>query len=228
MGETAAQSIVKERETNGPYKDIYDFAERVDYSCVNRKAFESLALSGGFDGFEFRREQYFAAGMKGDVFLDTLVRYGQLYQQEQRETKNSLFGGESAVEISRPVPGNAEDWSTIERLNRERDLVGIYLSAHPLDEYGVILKSMCNTHCVEIDKKEELAKKEEISIGGIVTGVNISQPSANNAIATVASTTSVCRIFSTCRPLRIRVWRRLPYLLTVQYLQKTLSTTSAR
>lgn len=171
MGETAAQSIVKERETNGPYKDIYDFAERVDYGCVNRKAFESLALSGGFDGFEFRREQYFAAGMKGDVFLDTLVRYGQLYQQEQREAKNSLFGGESAVEISRPVPGNAEDWSTIERLNRERDLVGIYLSAHPLDEYGVILKSMCNTHCVEIDKKEELAKKEEISIGGIVTGV---------------------------------------------------------
>ena len=128
-------------------------------------------MSGGFDGFEFRREQYFAAGMKGDVFLDTLVRYGQLYQQEQREAKNSLFGGESAVEISRPVPGNAEDWSTIERLNRERDLVGIYLSAHPLDEDGVILKSMCNTHCVEIDKKEELAKKEEISIGGIVTGV---------------------------------------------------------
>ena len=75
------------------------------------------------------------------------------------------------MEIARPVPAKAEEWSTIERLNHERDLVGIYLSAHPLDEYGVILKSMCNTHCVEIDKKEELAKKEEIIIGGIVTGV---------------------------------------------------------
>lgn len=171
MGEMAAQSIVKEREANGPFKDIYDFAQRIDFSNVNRKAFESLALSGGFDGFEYRREQYFAPGMKGDVFLDTLVRYGQLYQQEQREARNSLFGGESAVEISRPIPGKFEEWSTIERLNRERDLVGIYLSAHPLDEYGVILKSLCNTHCTELDKKEELVKKEEISIGGIVTGV---------------------------------------------------------
>ena len=171
MGEMAAQSIVKEREANGPFKDIYDFAQRIDFSNVNRKAFESLALSGGFDGFEYRREQYFAPGMKGDVFLDTLVRYGQLYQQEQREARNSLFGGESAVEISRPIPGKFEEWSTIERLNRERDLVGIYLSAHPLDEYGVILKSLCNTHCTELDKKDELVKKEEISIGGIVTGV---------------------------------------------------------
>ena len=171
MGEMAAQSIVKEREANGPFKDIYDFAQRIDFSNVNRKAFESLALSGGFDSFEYRREQYFAPGMKGDVFLDTLVRYGQLYQQEQREARNSLFGGESAVEISRPIPGKFEEWSTIERLNRERDLVGIYLSAHPLDEYGVILKSLCNTHCTELDKKEELVKKEEISIGGIVTGV---------------------------------------------------------
>ena len=171
MGEMAAQSIVKEREANGPFKDIYDFAQRIDFSNVNRKAFESLALSGGFDGFKYRREQYFAPGMKGDVFLDTLVRYGQLYQQEQREARNSLFGGESAVEISRPIPGKFEEWSTIERLNRERDLVGIYLSAHPLDEYGVILKSLCNTHCTELDKKEELVKKEEISIGGIVTGV---------------------------------------------------------
>ena len=171
MGEMAAQSIVKEREANGPFKDIYDFAQRIDFSNVNRKTFESLALSGGFDGFEYRREQYFAPGMKGDVFLDTLVRYGQLYQQEQREARNSLFGGESAVEISRPIPGKFEEWSTIERLNRERDLVGIYLSAHPLDEYGVILKSLCNTHCTELDKKDELVKKEEISIGGIVTGV---------------------------------------------------------
>ena len=73
------------------------------------------------------------------MFLDTLVRYGQLYQQEQQEARNSLFGGDSAVEIARPVPAKAEEWSTIERLNHERDLVGIYLSAHPLDEYGVIL-----------------------------------------------------------------------------------------
>ncbi len=171
MGEGAALAIVKEREDNGPYKDIYDFAERVDYSCVNRKAFESLALSGGFDNFAFQREQYLAANQKGETFLDVLVRYGQLFQTEQREAQNSLFGGEQAVEIARPQPVEAEGWSNIEKLNRERDLVGIYISAHPLDEFSIILNTMCNTHCSELDNKEELTKKEEITMGGIVTGV---------------------------------------------------------
>ncbi|WP_018462525.1 DNA polymerase III subunit alpha [Segatella paludivivens] len=171
MGEGAALAIVKEREDHGPYKDIYDFAERVDYSNVNRKAFESLALSGGFDSFAFQREQYLAANSKGEVFLDVLVRYGQLYQTEQREAQNSLFGGEQAVEIARPQPVEAEGWSNIEKLNRERDLVGIYISAHPLDEFSIILNTMCNTHCSELDNKQELAKKEEITLGGIVTGV---------------------------------------------------------
>lgn len=171
MGEGAALAIVKEREENGPYKDIYDFAERIDYSNVNRKAFESLALSGGFDNFGFQREQYIAANAKNETFLDVLVRYGQLFQTEQREAQNSLFGGEQAVEIARPQPIEAEGWSNIEKLNRERDLVGIYISAHPLDEFSIILNSMCNTHCSEIDNKEELTKKEEITIGGIVTSV---------------------------------------------------------
>lgn len=171
MGEGAALAIVKEREEHGPYKDIYDFAERMDYSCVNRKAFESLALSGGFDSFAFQREQYLAANPKGETFLDVLVRYGQLYQAEQHEAQNSLFGGEQAVEIARPQPVEAEGWSNIEKLNRERDLVGIYISAHPLDEFSIILNTMCNTHCSELDNKQELAKKEEITLGGIVTGV---------------------------------------------------------
>ena len=171
MGEGSALAIVKEREDHGPYKDIYDFAERVDYSNVNRKAFESLALSGGFDSFGFQREQYLAANQKNETFLDVLVRYGQLFQTEQREAQNSLFGGEQAVEIARPQPVEAEGWSNIEKLNRERDLVGIYISAHPLDEFSIILNTMCNTHCSELDNKQELAKKEEITMGGIVTAV---------------------------------------------------------
>ncbi len=171
MGSAAALSIVKERETNGVYKDIYDFAERVDYSNVNRKAFESLALSGGFDNFAFSREQYLAPNSKGDVFLDTLVRYGQLYQQEQHEAATSLFGGEDAVEIAKPQPSIVEQWSNIEKLNREKELVGIYLSAHPLDEFSLILNSICNTGCPELENKEALAKKEEILVGGIVTAV---------------------------------------------------------
>lgn len=171
MGAPAADAIVAERQKNGPYKDIFDFAQRVDFSNVNRKAFESLALSGGFDSFGIPREDYFGTDNKGVMFLDTLVKYGQLYQREQQEVKNSLFGGEDAAEISTPTIPKADPWSSIERLNRERDLVGIYLSAHPLDDYSVILHSMCNTHCSELGDKDALAKKADVSCGGIVTGV---------------------------------------------------------
>ena len=173
MGGAAAEAIVDEREKNGPYEDIYDFAERIDYSRVNRKAFESLAYSGGFDSLGLQREQYFGDNGKGVNFLDTLVHYGQEFQHEKQEQMNSLFGGED-VEIKHPVPPKAEKWPVIEKLNKERNLVGIYLSAHPLDEYRIILENMCNTHCKEIGRdadKEELAKREELTFGGIVTNV---------------------------------------------------------
>ena len=171
MGDSAALSIIDEREKNGPYKDIYDFAQRVNFSSVNRKAFESLALSGGFDSFGIRREDYFAQTPKGETFIETLCRYGQLYQQEQAEMKNSLFGmmGEE-VEIALPqVPKNDIRWSDIERLNKERELVGIYLSAHPLDEYKIILDNLCNTKCVELADVAKLADREDVIFGGIVT-----------------------------------------------------------
>ena len=171
MGAPAADAIVAERLKNGLYKSIFDFAERVDYSSVNRKAFETLALSGGFDSFGIRREQFFGKNNKGETFLDTLVRYGQLFQQEQHEAATSLFGDTEAIEIATPPIPDAESWSTIERLNRERELVGIYLSAHPLDEYSIILNSLCNTHCSELGDKQELAKKEDVVLGGIITGV---------------------------------------------------------
>ncbi len=174
MGESAAVAIISEREKNGPYKDIFDFAQRVNYSSVNRKAFESLTLSGGFDCFGIARERYFATDSKGTPFLDTLVRYGQLYQAEQAEIRNSLFGGENAIEIATPPIPEGERWSTIERLNRERQLVGIYLSAHPLDDYSVVINCMCNTHCAELEDKAALAKKQEVVVGGIVTGVRSS------------------------------------------------------
>ena len=171
MGDAAAQAIIDERQKNGPYKSIYDFAERVNLSAVNRKAFESLALSGAFDSFPIKREQYFGVNTKGDTFLDTLVRYGQLFQAEQAEARNSLFGGLDAVAIAMPPVPQAEAWSTIERLNKERDLVGIYISGHPLDDYRIVLDKLCNTHCVELGDKMELLKKGKVTFGGMVTAV---------------------------------------------------------
>lgn len=174
MGDSAAQAIIEEREKNGPYKDIYDFAQRVNLSAVNRKAFESLALSGGFDSFGIKREQYFGVTTRGEMFLDTLVRYGQLYQMEMLQARNSLFGGFDSVDIAKPQVSQAEPWSTIEKLNKERDLVGIYLSAHPLDDYSVVLRKMCNLHCADVGRdadKKKLSRLSSMTFGGIVTGV---------------------------------------------------------
>ena len=172
VGGAAAEAIINEREKNGPYKDIFDFIHRINLSSCNRKCMESLVLSGGFDGFGvMKREDFFAKNAKGETFIDTLMRYGQLYQTEMAEMRNSLFGDENAVEIATPPILKGEPWSDIERLNKERELVGIYLSAHPLDEYKVILDNLCNTPCQKIDDTQKLATREDIVIGGIVTGI---------------------------------------------------------
>ena len=173
MGDSAALAIIEEREKNGPFKDIYDFAQRISFSSVNRKAFESLALSGGFDSFGIRREDYFATNAKGEVFLDTIVRYGQLYQQEKAQMQNSLFGmfGDGVEIALPPVPKNDIRWSDIERLNKERDFVGIYLSAHPLDEYKIILDNLCNAKCADLSDMSNLNGREDILLGGIVTAI---------------------------------------------------------
>ena len=173
MGDGAAQAIIDEREKNGPYKSIFDFAQRVSFASVNRKAYESLALSGGFDSFGIRREEFFAENAKGEMFLDTLVRYGQLYQQEKQQMQNSLFGGfDDGIEIATPpIPKTDVRWSDIERLNKERDLVGIYLSAHPLDEYKIVLDNLCNTKCSELESVKNSNDREDVVVGGIVTGV---------------------------------------------------------
>ena len=172
MGESAAQAIISEREKNGPYKTVFDFAQRVNLSNVNKKAFESLALSGGFDGFGIPRESYFATNNKGETFLDMLVRYGQLYQTEKAQAQNSLFGGFDDIEIATPaVPKSDIRWSDIERLNKERELVGIYLSAHPLDEYKIILDNLCNAKCADLADMSKLNGREDIILGGIVTAV---------------------------------------------------------
>ena len=173
LGDAAAIAIIDERTKNGPYKSIFDFAQRVSFANVNRKAYESLALSGGFDSFGIRREQFFAQNAKGEMFLDTIVRYGQLYQQEKQQAQNSLFGGfDDGIEIATPpIPKTDERWSDIERLNKERDLVGIYLSAHPLDEFRIVLDNFCNTSCTELADIDSLSDRDPVKLGGIVTAV---------------------------------------------------------
>ncbi|MDO4171199.1 MAG: DNA polymerase III subunit alpha, partial [Prevotellaceae bacterium] len=171
MSEAATEAIINEREANGPYKSIYELLERVPSSAMNKKALECMAMAGALDCFGLQREQY-VEPIGNDNFLGMLSRYGQQYQTAKSEACNSLFGDFDAVEINKPKPPQAQEWSAIERLNKERDLVGIYLSAHPLDEFSIVLENLCNTKCQEIGRdadREELSKRDIITVGGIVT-----------------------------------------------------------
>ncbi len=172
LGESAVSAIVSEREKNGPFRDIFDFAQRINMSAVKRNGMECLALSGAFDGIahnNIRREQFVAPNLKGDVFLDLLVRYSMQYQQAQMEAQFSLFGMD-AVELNTPAIPDAEEWSVLERLNKERSLVGTYLSAHPLDEYCVTLQNVCNLKMEQMEDLSDLAG-QNVKLGGIVTAV---------------------------------------------------------
>ena len=152
VGEGAVDAIVSERQKSGKYKDICDFVERVNLQSCNRKTIESLALAGAFDCFEgFYREQLFGMNDKGEVALDTLIRYGNTYQQDKQAHQNTLFGdfSDMASVIQRPTLPSVPRMSTIERLNKEKDLIGIYLSAHPLDEYELEVKELCDLNAAD-------------------------------------------------------------------------------
>ena len=171
VGESAVQCILDERRKNGEFKNIFDFVQRVNLSSCNRKNIENLALAGGFDSFSgIKREDFFVKNAKDETFVEILVRYGNKYQVDKAAATNSLFGGEMAVEIATPEIVPAQAWSDLERLNRERELVGIYLSAHPLDEYAVVLENVCNTHMIDLADLAPLQNRDLI-LGGIVTGV---------------------------------------------------------
>ncbi len=171
VGEAAVQSILTEREKNGPFKNIFDFVQRVNLSACNRKNIENLALAGAFDSFpNIHREDFFVKNAKDETFVEVLVRYGNKYQMDKAAAANSLFGGEHEVEIATPEIVRAPAWSDLERLNKERELVGIYLSAHPLDEFSVILENVCTTHMAQLSDLTPL-HSHDLTLGGIVTGV---------------------------------------------------------
>jgi DNA polymerase-3 subunit alpha len=172
VGSGAVDAIVRERGMNGPFKGIFDFVERVNLTACNKKGLEALSLSGAFDNFtEAAREQYFSESNKGETFVETLIRYGNKFQQDKNSAQNSLFGGMDSVMISKPDIPKATPWSNIERLNKERELVGIYLSSHPLDDYYVTLKYVCNLGMSDFVNAKVTHVNKRLMIGGIVISV---------------------------------------------------------
>ena len=181
VGEGAVQAIVKEREQNGRFLSIFDFIERVNLNACNKKAIESLALSGAFDGLgDLHREQLFVENSKGEVVLDAIMRYGSKYQNDKAMASTSLFGDTEAVEITKPEIPRAAEWPAIERLNKERELVGMYLSSHPLDEYEFEMRHLCNTTTAELKDLEALKGRSTIRVGGLITSVRNGTSKAGN------------------------------------------------
>jgi DNA polymerase-3 subunit alpha len=174
VGEAAVRSIIEERENNGPYKNIYDFVERVNFTVINRKCMESIAFAGGFDSIiDFHRSKFFATDTRSAnqvPFIEQLMRYGQRVQQERLNAQQSLFGGGTMVDIQPPTTPVAEDWNQLQVLNKERDYIGMFLSAHPLDEYKVIIDHMCKVNLGDLNNLEPL-NGQEIALAGIITSV---------------------------------------------------------
>ena len=168
VGVGCVDSIIEQREKEGPFKDIFDFVQRIDQRACNRKALESMALAGAFDDFkEIKREDFFETNPRGEVFSETLMRFGSRYQASVQEMQNSLFGAIGGVEVATPAIPKAELWSQLELLNRERELVGMYLSAHPLDPYYMEVTYGCNTPLAEVKNQADQLDKE-LTLGGLV------------------------------------------------------------
>jgi DNA polymerase-3 subunit alpha len=171
VGSSAVESIVAERKENGHFKSIFDMAKRIDLRAANKKAFENLALAGGFDSFQdTHRAQYFLDEGDGITFLEKVIRYAAKYQENKNSSQVSLFGEASEVQIPEPVVPPCEEWGTMEKLRKERDVVGMYISGHPLDDYNIEMKSFCNANLNYLEDLQQVLNAE-LSLACILTDI---------------------------------------------------------
>lgn len=165
VGEAAVAEIIKERIKNGNFTGIFDFAKRVNLRTVNKKSFESLAYAGAFDGFGLKRAQFFYTPAADQAnLIEKAQRFGNQYQSTQQNTMATLFGDANDIALEEPKIPDCEEFPLLERLNYERDAIGIYLTGHPLDDYKVAIQNFCNCQLSELDK----FKNKDLAIGCMV------------------------------------------------------------
>jgi DNA polymerase-3 subunit alpha len=171
VGHGAVKTIVESRKKEGHYKSIFDFAKRIDLRAANKKAFENLANAGGFDCFDdTHRAQYFHDEGDGINFLEKTIKYASKYQENENSAQVSLFGESSDVQIPEPEVPPCEEWGTMEKLAREKEVVGIYISGHPLDDFKIEMKTFCNA-TISLFKDLDNYVNRELTFGGVVTDV---------------------------------------------------------
>ena len=169
LGKAAVDTIVKTRE-KGPYKSVFDMAKRIDLKSANKKAFESLALAGGFDSFPgVHRAQFFHQSPSENMnFLEKIIRYGAKSQESAHSIQLSLFGDSPEVQIPEPKMPEVEPWNTLEELRREKEVVGIYISRHPLDMFKYQLDYLCNREAAEFTKDFVGMENQDVRFGGMI------------------------------------------------------------
>jgi len=166
IGEGVVSSIIDERIKNGAFKDVYDFFERINLSVINRKAIDNLVIAGAFDTFGIERSQYFNTDAQTS-FIEQLIKYGNRFQNEKNTSHQSLWQS-AEISIAKPIPTQNEQWSLYEKLNKEKDLVGLYLSAHPLDPYKFDIEYICTHKLTDLSDLSAFVGKD-VTVAGIVT-----------------------------------------------------------
>nr|WP_299488169.1 DNA polymerase III subunit alpha [uncultured Allomuricauda sp.] len=171
VGRSAVETIVENRKKDGPYKSVFDLAKRVELRSANKKSFENLALAGGFDSFgDTQRAQYFHDEGDGITFLEKVIKSAAKYQENKNSSQMDMFGGMSEAQISEPVVPPCEDWGTMEKLRREKEVVGIYISGHPLDDFKKEIKAFCNSNISAFTNLEQYVNRE-LTVAGVITDV---------------------------------------------------------
>ena len=184
VGEHAVDDIISERK-NGAYQTIFDFVERVNLRTANKRTMENLAMSGGFDSFGLMRSQYFQPDETETTFLENLLKYGNKLQAEKNNTQQTLFGGVEDYVVTPPKIPECADWNKLERLNKEKSLIGIYLSAHPLDDYRLEIESFCNATLAQLSAEMHTFKDKEVNIAGMVIAIRRGTTKNGNPFAIV-------------------------------------------
>ena len=171
VGRSAVETIVDNRKKDGPFRSVFDLAKRIDLRAANKKAFENLAVAGGFDSFgTTHRAQYFHDDGDAITFLEKVIKSAAKYQENKNSSQVGIFGGISEAQIPEPEVPPCEEWGTMEKLRREKEVVGIYISGHPLDDFKTEIKAFCNASISHVNEMENYVNRE-FSFAGVITDV---------------------------------------------------------
>jgi DNA polymerase-3 subunit alpha len=183
VGENTVNNIIEERNTNGNFTSVFDLAKRLDSKCVNKKSIEGLALAGGFDAMEgMHRAMFFVADTNGQTLTDNLIKYSNQMSLGNDTSQASLFGGDDEVEITEPqLPTKIEPWTKLEELAREKEVVGFFISGHPLDPFKLVINHKCNSNCAQLKAGLESFKGKDVTFGGIVSNFEQRTSKTGNA-----------------------------------------------